>query len=275
MSNISAADVAKLRKQTGAGMMDCKKALSESNGDFEGAIEYLRKKGQKMAANREDRDATEGCVLTGVSADGKKGFLLVLNCETDFVGKNADFVALAQSLLDTAIATDSCTKETLYEQSINGKKVSDLLIEQVGVMGEKIDVATVLTVVGEKIGTYIHSGNVRAGIVAFNKNIDDQICKDVAMQVVAMSPVSVDKADCPSDIVEKEIEIAKELLRNEGKPEAMLDKIAQGKLDKFFKENTLLNQDFIKGDKTTVAEYIKQADKDATVTSFKRYSLIV
>ncbi len=275
MAEISAAEVAKLRKQTGGAMMDCKKALVESNGDFEGAIEYLRKKGQKMAANRVDREATEGAVLSGVTADGKKGYLVVLNCETDFVGKNADFVALAQSLLNLAIATGSETKEALLEQTLNGMKVSDYIIKQVGVVGEKLEIATVLVVEGEKVAAYIHSGNQLATLVAFNKVLDDQMCRDVAMQVAAMNPVSVDKADCPSKIVEKEIEIAKDLLRQEGKAEDMLDKIAQGKLAKFFKDNTLMNQDFIKDSKITVKDYIQKADKSATATAFKRYALHV
>lgn len=275
MAEISAAEVAKLRKQTGAAMMDCKKALVESNGDFEGAIEYLRKKGQKMAANRVDRDATEGAVLAGVTADGKKGYLVVLNCETDFVGKNADFVALAQSLLDLAIATGSDSKEALLEQSLKGMKVSDYLVQQVGVVGEKLEIATVLVVEGAKVAAYIHSGNQLATLVAFNTVLDDQVCRDVAMQAAAMNPVSIDKADCPSKIVEKEIEIAKDLLRQEGKAEDMLDKIAQGKLAKFFKDNTLLNQDFIKDSKITVKDYIQKSDKSANVVAFKRYALHV
>ncbi len=275
MAEISAAEVAKLRKQTGAAMMDCKKALVESNGDFEGAIEYLRKKGQKMAANREDRDATEGAVLAGVTADGKKGYLVVLNCETDFVGKNADFVAMAQGLLDLAIATGSETKEALLEQTMKGMKVSEYLSQQVGVVGEKLDIATVLVVEGAKVAAYIHSGNQLATLVAFTSVLDDQICRDVAMQIAAMNPVCIDKADCPSKIVEKEIEIAKDLLRQEGKAEDMLDKIAQGKLAKFFKDNTLLNQDFIKDSKITVKDYIQKSDKSATVVAFKRYALHV
>jgi len=273
MANISAADVAKLRKQTGAGMMDCKKALAESDGDFEQAIEYLRKKGQKMAAKRGDREATEGAVLAGISADGKKGFLLALNCETDFVAKNADFVALTQKLLDTAIATDSETKDAVLAQSIDGLTIADLLAEQVGVVGEKLDIATVEVVAGEKVAAYIHPGNQLATLVAFNAGVAEEVAKDVAMQVAAMNPVSLDKEDCPSDIIEKEIEIAKEVLRNEGKPEAMLDKIAQGKLVKFFKDNTLLNQAFIKDSKISVKEYIAQSDKSATVTGFKRFAL--
>lgn len=275
MAVISAAEVAKLRKQTGAAMMDCKKALVESNGDFEGAIEYLRKKGQKMAANREDRETTEGAVLAGVTADGKKGYLVVLNCETDFVGKNADFVALAQSLLDLAIATGSDTKEALLNQSLNGMTVSEYLIQQVGVVGEKLEIATVLVAEGAKVEAYIHSGNQLATLVAFNVVLEDQVCRDVAMQVAAMNPVSIDKSDCPSAIVEKEIEIAKDLLRQEGKAEEMLDKIAQGKLARFFKDNTLLNQDFIKDSKISVKDYIQKSEKSANVVAFKRYALHV
>lgn len=273
MANISAAEVAKLRKQTGAGMMDCKKALAESNGDFDAAIEYLRKKGQKMAAKRGDREASEGATLAAISADGKKGFLIALNCETDFVAINANFVALTQKLLDLVVERNVTSKEALQEEVLDGVKISDLLAEQTGVIGERVEVATVQTIEGAKVASYIHPGNQLATLVAFNAVVDDSVCRDVAMQAAAMNPVSLDKDDCPSDVVEKEIEIAKEVLRNEGKPEAMLDKIAQGKLGKFFKDNTLLNQDFIKDSKITVKDYIQQAEKGATATGYIRFSL--
>lgn len=274
MANITAADVAKLRKITNAGMMDCKKALGEADGDFDKAIEYLRKKGQKLASKREDNEASEGVVLSAVTADKKQGAIITLNCETDFVAKNDDFVAFTKSILDLAIENKPADLDALKALELNGLPLAEAIVEQVGKVGEKLDLAAYELVSGEEVVAYIHPGNRLATLVAFNQALaDEQVGKDVAMQVAAMNPVSLSKDDCPQDVIEKEIEIAKEQLRNEGKPENMLEKIAQGKLNKFFKEQTLLEQDFIKDNKTSVKQYLQSADKALTVTAFKRYSL--
>lgn len=274
MAQISAADVAKLRKMTGAGMMDCKEALTESNGDFEVAIENLRKKGQKVASKREDREAKEGVALSGISADGKKAAIVVLNSETDFVAKNADFIAVTKSILDVALAQSPANLEELLALQVNGLKISDIVLDQMSKIGEKIELSYYEMITGETTAAYIHPGNKLATIVALNvAGIEPQVGRDVAMQIAAMSPVSIDKADCPQSVIEKEIEIAKELLRNEGKAEDMLEKIAQGKLQKFFAENTLLNQEFVKESKTTIKEYLQRTNKQLTVTAFKRYSI--
>jgi elongation factor Ts len=274
MAEITAADVAKLRKLTGAGMMDCKKALSETNGDFDTAIENLRKKGQKVAAKREDREAKEGVALAGTSADMKNAAIVVLNSETDFVAKNADFVAVTKSILDVAIEKKPANLDELLGLEVNGLKVSEIVTEQMSKIGEKIELSYYEMITGETVAAYIHPGNKLATIVALNKpNIDGQVGRDVAMQIAAMSPVSVDKDDCPQKVIDSEIEIAKEQLRNEGKPEDMIEKIALGKLSKFFAENTLLNQEFVKESKTTVKQYLAKTDKDLTVTTFKRYAI--
>ena len=274
MTQITASEVASLRKITGAGMMDCKKALQESNGDTDKAIEILRKKGQKIAAKREDRDAKEGCVLAGVSADSSWGAIVVLNCETDFVSKNEEFVAVTQSILDTAIANKPADIDALKALEINGSSVEQIVMDQMGKIGEKIELGYYASVDGTSVTPYIHPGNKLATLVAFNKQIADvQIGKDVAMQIAAMNPVSIDKDDCPSDIIEKEIEIGKEQALREGKPEAMLEKIALGKLNKFYSENTLLNQEFVKDSKQTISQYLKSSDKELTVTGFKRFGL--
>ena len=274
MAEISAAEVAKLRKITGAGMMDCKEALSNSNGDFDGAIEYLRKKGQKVASKRVDREASEGVVLAGVTADGKRATIVVLNCETDFVAKNQEFVAFTQSILNAAIDKNPANLDELLNLTVNNLKLTDAITEKVGTIGEKLEVSYYEKVEGAKAFAYIHPGNRLATIVAFNKPIADaQVGKDVAMQIAAMNPVSVDKDDCPTDIIEKEIEIGKEQARQEGKPEAMLEKIAMGKLQKFYTENTLLNQEFVKDNTMNIRQYIQKADKELTVTAFRRYSI--
>jgi elongation factor Ts len=247
MTQISATEVAKLRKITGAGMMDCKQALTESNGDFDGAIEFLRKKGQKIASKREDRDANEGCVLGGVAADGKTASIVVLNCETDFVAKNQDFIAFTQSILDVALTQKPANLDALKALTINGQVIADLVTDQMGKIGEKIELSYYDSIATEHSFAYIHPGNKLATIVGFNAKVaDTQVGKDVAMQIAAMNPVSIDKNDCPSDIIEKEIEIGKEQAINEGKPVEMAEKIALGKLNKFYKESTLLNQDFVK-----------------------------
>ena len=273
MAQISASDVSKLRKTTGAGMMDCKKALQEAEGDFDKAVEVIRKKGQAIASKRADRETSEGAVLAKVSADGKFGAVIALNCETDFVAKNEDFVKFATSILDKALETKPTDAEALKAESINGKSINETIVEQIGVIGEKIDLAYYETVSAESVIPYIHPGNKLATIVGFNKGTEVQVGKDIAMQVAAMAPVAVSKDEVPADVIEKEKEIGMEQARQEGKPENMLEKIAMGKLNKFFKENTLLEQEFTKLSKTPVRQYLKDIDSDLTVTAFKRYAL--
>jgi elongation factor Ts len=273
--NITAADVNKLRTITGAGMMDCKKALVEANGDFDAAIDLLRKKGQKVAANRSDRDATEGLVMAKLDANSKRGVLIVLNCETDFVAKNADFGAVANQILDIAIAAKPSSLEDLKALNYSGTDltINEKITEEIGKIGEKIELSQYNVVDAEQVYAYNHPGNKLAAIVGFNKPTADDMAKDVAMQVAAMAPVSVDESSVPEDVKQKEIEIGKEQAINEGKPAEMAEKIAMGRLNKFFKESTLLNQEFIKDSKLSVAQYLKTADKDLTVTDFKRSSL--
>ena len=271
---ISAADVMKLRKATGAGMMDCKSALAEAEGDFSRATDIIREKGKLVASKRADRAATEGVVLAKVNESKKSGALLVLNCETDFVAKNEAFVAFAEKILDAAIANNAADLDAVKALVLNGRTVENLVIEQTGVIGEKLDLPYYSKLDAETVVAYIHPGNRLSTLVGFNKaDVDAQVTKDVAMQVAAMNPVAVDKANVPAEIVEKELEIAKEKFRQEGKPEAMLDKISQGALEKFFKENTLLNQAFIKENKQTVSDFLKSQDKGLTVTGFFRYNL--
>jgi elongation factor Ts len=271
---ITAADVNKLRTQTGAGMMDCKKALMEAEGDFEKAVDYLRKKGQKVAANRGDRDAKEGCVLAKVTADGKRGVIITLSCETDFVAINEDFVGFTTSLLDLAIEKNPATADDFKALTIANLTVADKITEYVGKIGEKIELSRYEVVTAEKVVSYIHPGNKLATIVGFNKAFsDEQVGKDVAMQIAAMAPVAVDKGDVDPTLLDREIEIAKEQLRNEGKPEDKIEMIAKGKIEKFYKESTLLNQEFVKDNKKTVAQYLNDSEKGLTVTAFKRVSL--
>lgn len=270
---ISASDVNKLRQMTGAGMMDCKKALTEANGDFEAAVDVLRKKGQKVAANRADRQAAEGCVLSKVSDDKKFGVVLSLNCETDFVAKNEGFVALANGFIDLAIAKRVKTAEEFAQLDFNGMKVADKLIEQTGVIGEKIEIGSYEVLESEFIGTYIHAGNRLAVIVAFNKATDDETGKQVSMQVAAMNPIAVDEKSVPKEVVDREIEVGKDLAIQEGKPADMAEKIAMGRLNKFYKESTLLNQEFVRDNKLTIKQFLTSVDKDLTATAFKRVSL--
>lgn len=271
---ITAAEVNKLRQQTGAGMMDCKKALEESNGDFEKAIDFLRKKGAKVAANRADRDAKEGVVLAKVSGDAKHGVLVSVNCETDFVAKNADFIAFAERVTNIALEKNPATIDAFKALPFdNNITVGDKFMEQVGKIGEKIDIGYYNTVDAAKVVAYNHPGNRLAVIVGFNQNIDDEAAKNVAMQTAAMAPVAVDKDDVDTATLERELEIAREATRQEGKPEEMVEKIAQGKLNKFYKESTLLNQEYIKDNKLTIRQYLQSLNKDLTVTGFKRFSL--
>ena len=272
---ISASDVNKLRQQTGAGMMDCKKALVESNGDFEAAIDYLRKKGAKVAASRQDRDSNEGVVVAKATADGKSGIVVEVNCETDFVAKNADFVAFAEKIADVALQNRPASVEELKDLELDGKKIADALIEQTGVIGEKIDVSKYEFVSAEKVVAYIH-GNYRLGVlVALSADAEgvDEAGKDVSMQIAAMNPVAIDKDDVDSRTIERELEIAKEQIRAEGKPEAMVEKIAAGKLNKFYKDSTLLNQEFVKDSSKSVAQFLDTVSKGLTVNAFKRVQL--
>jgi elongation factor Ts len=273
MATITAADVNKLRTATGAGMMDCKKALVEADGDFNLAIENLRKKGQKVAANRSDRESTEGAVIAVVNGDKTAGVVISLNCETDFVGKNEGFVKLATELANLALQFE--TKEAFLAADFNGITVAEKLIEQTGVIGEKIEIGSFETLKGAFVGSYIHAGNKIATLTALSANVagGEEVSRNVAMQAAAMSPIALDEAGVDAATIEKEIEIAKDVLRQEGKPEAMLDNIAKGKLARFFKDNTLVNQDYIKDNKLSVAAYVKSLDKDLTITGFKRAAL--
>jgi elongation factor Ts len=274
MAVINAADVAKLRRVTLAGMMDCKKALEESEGNFDKAIEIIRKKGQAVANKRADRDATEGAVLSKNSADNKLGVMIVLNSETDFVAKNADFMALANKILDLALSNNPSSLEDLKSLQMDGGKSGDKIVEYVGIIGEKIELSYYEKIEAGHVQAYIHPGNKLATLVGFTKaGADIQVYKDVAMQVAAMNPVAVDKDFVSESVIAQEIEIGKEQARRDGKPEEMLEKIAQGKLSKFFKESTLLNQDFVKDNKITIRQYLQSINKELTVTDFKRYSL--
>jgi elongation factor Ts len=274
MAAISAADVAKLRRVTLAGMMDCKKALEESEGNFDKAIEIIRKKGQAVANKRADKEASEGVVLSKVSPDGKTGALIVLNSETDFVAKNSDFMALANKILDVAVAKKASTLEELKSLPMDGGKVGNKVVEYVGIIGEKLDLSYLEKIEAAHVQAYIHPGNRLATLVGFTKSgADPQVYKDVAMQIAAMNPVAVDKNFVSESVIAQEIEIGKEQARRDGKPEEMLEKIALGKLAKFFKENTLLNQDFVKDNKMTIKQYLQSVNKELTVTEFKRFTL--
>lgn len=276
MATITASDVNKLRQQTGAGMMDCKNALVEANGDFEQAVDILRKKGQKVAAKRGDREANEGAVIAKTTADGKKAVVIMLNCETDFVAKNENFVAFAEEILNVAADKTPANVDELKTLTLaDGRTVSDHITDNIGKIGEKIDLGAYEIVNGEQAVAYIHPGNRLATIVSLNKNGEniEDAGKQVAMQVAAMDPVAVDETSVTQETIDRELEIGKELARQEGKPEEMIDKIAQGKLKKFFKENTLVNQDFIRDNKKTVAQFLKDTADGLQVVEFKRVTL--
>ncbi len=272
---ITAQQVNELRKATGAGMMDCKKALVEAEGDMEKAVDILRKKGQKVAAKRADREAGEGVVLAKTSDDKKFGAAIMINCETDFVAKNQDFIDFVKSVLDFAVENRIKTADELKAANMDGHTVEEKIIEKTGVIGEKIQLGQYETVEGESVSFYIHPGNRIATVAAFNKSGEavETAGHDVVMQIAAMAPIAIDKDDVSEDVIQRELEIGKEQARAEGKPEAMLEKIAMGKLGKFFKENTLLNQAFIKDSKKSVRDYLKDVDKELTVVAFKRLAL--
>lgn len=275
MSKITAAEVNKLRKQTGAGMMDCKKALVEADGDFEAAVEFLRKKGQKVAAKRGDNEASEGLVIAKSNDAGTSGVIVKINCETDFVAKNAEFGNFADSIVNIALENGINNVEELNKQDANGITVEDSVTEQIGKIGEKIQISEVAKIDAEHVVAYNHPGNQVASLVGLNKSGDkvSEAGKDVAMQIAAMNPVALNQEGVSQEVIDKEIEIGKETARQEGKPEEMLEKIARGKLNKFFKENTLLEQAFIKDNKQSVSKYLNSVESGLTVTEFKRFSL--
>ena len=273
MANITATDVNKLRKMTGAGMMDCKKALVEAEGDFDKAIEILRKKGQKVAAKRADRDSSEGAAIAKVNENQSSGVIISLNCETDFVAKNDSFVSLANDLAELALDFDN--KDAFLAASYNGMTVAEKLTEQTGVIGEKIEIGSFERLNAAFVGSYIHAGNKIATLVGLSASVDGaaQAAKDVAMQAAAMNPVALNEEGVDQGTIDKEIEIAKDQLRQEGKPEEMLENIAKGKLKRFFKDNTLVNQAFIKDSKQSFAQYGKSVDSSLEITGFQRVAL--
>jgi elongation factor Ts len=273
MANITAADVNKLRQQTGSGMMDCKNALVEADGDFEKAIDILRKKGQKVASKRADRALNEGKVIARIDGSASYAAIIMLGCETDFVAKNEEFITLANSIADLAVEHRPKTTEELTNLTINGRTVAERITDMIGKTGEKLELADYQYAGAEKVFIYNHMTGKLAAIVGFNKTTaPEQMGKEVVMQIAAMNPVAIDKDNVDPKVVEREMEVGKEQARQEGKPENMLEKIALGKVNKFMKENTLLNQDFVRDNKKTVGQYIQETDKDLTVTVFKRVS---
>ena len=274
MTKISASEVNKLRKMSGAGIMDCKNALVESNGDFDLAIEILRKKGQKVAAKRAERESSEGAVIAKVDSDCQNGVIISLNCETDFVAKNDGFISLANELADLALNSNSI--EEFLNTTIDSMTVNEKLVQQTGVIGEKLVVGNFEKLSAAYVGKYIHAGNKIATLSGFSSSYNgiEEIAKNVAMQAAAMNPIALDENGVDQSTIDKEIEIAKDQLRQEGKPEAMLDNIAKGKLKRFFKDNTLVNQDFIKDGKQSVAAYVKSNDSNLNITGFKRVALV-
>lgn len=277
MANITAAEVNKLRKQTGAGMMDCKKALVEAEGDFDKAIEILRKKGQKVAEKRSDRDANEGVIIAGTTEDNKFAAMVTLNCETDFVAKNEDFVGVAKNILSIALNERPGSLDDLKAKQFNAEmSIADKITEEVGKIGEKIELSEFETVNADQAIAYNHPGNKTATIVGLNQDGDaaQQAGKNVAMQIAAMAPIAINEDGVSDEIKARELEIGREQAKKEGKPEQILDKIAQGKLQKYYKENTLLNQQYFVDNKLTVEGYLKSVDKELTVVDFKRSSLV-
>jgi elongation factor Ts len=269
---VTMAEISKLRTMTGAGMMDCKSALNDANGDMDTAIEIIRKKGQAVAAKRSDREASEGCVLA--ASKGEFAAVLALKCETDFVAKNADFIALTKQILDVAMEKQPADLAALKALQIGNSTIEQLITDKIGVTGEKMELDMYEFVKGADTVAYIHTGNKLATIAAFNiANVDEQVKKDVAMQIASMSPISLDRSSVPASVIAKELEIGKEKAREEGKPENMLDKIAEGRLNKFYQESTLLEQAFIKDAKLSIAQYLKQQNSELTVTDFKRVTL--
>ena len=273
MANITAAEVNKLRQTTGAGMMDCKKALVEAEGDFDKAIDILRKKGQKVAANRADRESTEGAVIAKVNEDNTIGGIIALNCETDFVAKNDNFVQLAHELAEQAMMY--ATKEEFLASDFNGMSVAEKLIEQTGVIGEKIEIGSFERIEGPFLGAYIHAGNKIAAITSLSANVEgaSDAAKAVSMQVAAMNPLALDETQVSQETIDKELEIERDILTKEGKPANIIDNILKGKMQRFYKDNTLVHQDFIKDSSVSVADYVKSVNGDLKVTGFVRVAL--
>jgi elongation factor Ts len=275
-ATITAQDINKLRQATGAGMMDCRKALTETGGDFEAAIDWLRKQGQKVAAKRSDREAKEGVVIAKTSGDNKVGFIVLISCETDFVSKNADFVAFAQSIADAAVANNVKSADELNNVSVNGNKVSDLINDKLASIGEKIGVAKFERIEAPYVASYIHGAYRMGVLVGFSQPAEDA-GKDVAMQIAAMNPVALDASSVPADVVAREKDIVMDQMKQDpkmaGKPEEMISKIAEGKLNAFFKENTLTAQAFVKDNSKTVGDYLKSVNSALKVTEFKRVAV--
>lgn len=273
---ISAQDVNKLRKMTGAGMMDCKKALNEANGNFEEAVVILRKKGQKVSAKRADKAATEGSVFLKTTEDGTQGVLIALNCETDFVAKNEEFVGLGEAIANAALENNPADKEALLALELDGQKIGEKITDFIGKIGEKIEITAFDPMKGDKVVTYKHS-NAKIGVImgleGVGSNDVEEVGKDITMQIAAMRPVALDENGVDPAIVEREIEIGKEQARAEGKPEQIIEKIAMGKLKKFYKENTLLHQQFVKDNSKSIAQLLKEVSPDLKITAFKRFEI--
>ena len=273
---ITAADINKLRQATGAGMMDCRKALTETNGDFEAAIDWLRKQGQKVAAKRSDREAKEGVVIAKTTSDNKTGFIVLVSCETDFVAKNADFVAFAQTIANAAVENNVKSLEELNDVTVNGSKVSDLVNDKLASIGEKIGITRLERVDAPYVSSYIHGTNRMGVLVGLTKEAPEA-GKDIAMQIAAMNPVAVDAASVPKETIDRERSIVIEQMKQDpkmaGKTDEMLGKIAEGKLNAFFKEQTLLAQAFVKDAGKSVQDYLKSVDPSLKVTEFKRVAL--
>ncbi|HHU26592.1 MAG TPA: elongation factor Ts [Bacteroidales bacterium] len=270
---VTIADIQHLRKMTGAGMMDCKNALNEANGDFDKAVEIIRKKGQAVAAKREDRDASEGCVLA--KTEGNFAAVVALQCETDFVAKNEEYIALTRQILDAAVEHKPATKEELLAIELPGGTVSQLITDKMASTGEKMELGYYEQLTAPFVTSYVHMGNKLASIVGFNKEADEQVAKDVAMQVAAMNPIAITPEGIPAEVKEQELNIAREKAREAGRPENLLDRIAEGSLQKFYKEYTLLLQEYVKEPKKSIEEFLKENDKELSVVSFKRVSLSV
>lgn len=268
---ITMADIQNLRKRTGAGMMDVKNALTEAEGDIDKAIEIIRKKGQAFAAKRGDREASEGCVLAAI--DNDFAAIVAVKCETDFVAMNAEFVGMTTAILNAAVANKPADVEALNNIEIEGRKISDVVTDRMGVTGEKMEIGAYETVTAPAVVAYVHPGNKLATIVGFNKSVDEQVAKDVAMQIAAMNPVALTSAEVSAEVKERELSLAKEKAREAGKPENLLDKIAEGALTKFYKEFTLLQQEFIKNPKQNIEQYLQSVDKELSVVAFKRVNL--
>lgn len=270
---ISVADITKLRKMTGAGMVDCKKALTETNGDFDKAMEEIRKKGLAVASKRSDRETSEGCVL--VKVDGSFGAIIALKCETDFVANNADFIKLTNEILDAAVAARCKTLDEVKALPYGDNTIAEAIIERTGIVGEKMELDGYNVLESPEIDSYNHQGkNFLCVMVAFNKEVaNKEYIHEIALQVAAQNPIAVCEAEVPADVIAREKEIAADKAREEGKPENMIERIAEGRMKKFFDETCLLNQKFISDEKKTVAQYLKEYDKDLTVTAFKRFTL--